>query len=113
MLQAKMERGNILLKLGKVDEAIQDYESLVCSNIYYNDRYMITLQAADGHKEGQEQLEVVSPLPTQIEEARYLVENGKYEDGIHFLTQIIEVTAHMMSHDHVPLGIMIAVSLVC
>ena len=25
-----MERGNILLKLGKIDEAIQDYESLVC-----------------------------------------------------------------------------------
>lgn len=73
--QARMERGNILLKLGKIDEAMEDYESL----------------AADGHKEGQEQLEAVKPLPTQIEEARYLVEDGKYEDGIHFLTQIIEM----------------------
>lgn len=28
-----MERGNILLKLGKIDEAVEDYENLVCSNI--------------------------------------------------------------------------------
>ena len=33
LLQARMERGNILLKLGKIDEAIHDYESLVCNNI--------------------------------------------------------------------------------
>ena len=95
-----MERGNILLKLGKIDEAMEDYESLVCTNMQYNGIYKLayTSQAADGHKEGQEQLEAVKPLPTQIEEARYLVEDGKYEDGIHFLTQIIEVKAHMTSH---------------
>lgn len=59
---------------------------------------MITSQAADGHRDGQEHLELVKPLPTQIEEAKYLVENGQYEDGIHSLTQIIEVTAHVMPH---------------
>ena len=33
-----MERGNILLKLGRIEEAVRDYENLVCSNIYYIDR---------------------------------------------------------------------------
>ena len=33
LLQARMERGNILLKLGKIDEAVEDYESLVCREI--------------------------------------------------------------------------------
>ena len=57
---------------------------------------MIILQAADGHKDGQEQLEVVKPLLPTIEEARYLVDNGNYEEALHFLTQIIEVIS---SHD--------------
>lgn len=59
-------------------------------------------KAADGHKEGQEQLEVVKPLLIQIDEARHLVENGNYEEAIQFLTQIIEVKLkcdHMRSHD--------------
>lgn len=70
-----MERGNILLKLGKIDEAVEDYENL----------------AADGHKDGQEQLEAVKPLVPTIEEARYLVDNGNYEEALNFLTQIIEL----------------------
>lgn len=36
-----MERGNILLKLGKIDEAMEDYESLVCTNMQYNDIYKL------------------------------------------------------------------------
>lgn len=56
---------------------------------------------------------MVRHLPTQIEEARHLVENGQYDEGIHSLTQIIEVMAHMMSHDHIPLVFKIVVSLVC
>ena len=60
---------------------------------------MTIAQAADGHKDGQEQLEVVKPLMPSIEEARDLVDNGQYEEALHFLTQIIEVIAHMITHD--------------
>ena len=60
---------------------------------------MVSSQAADGHKDGQEQLEVVRPLVPTIEEARYLVDNGNYEEALNFLTQIIEVIAHMISND--------------
>ena len=63
---------------------------------------LVILQAAGGHKDGQEQLEVVKPLVPTIQEARYLVDNGNYEEALHFLTQIIEVIAHMISHDCVP-----------
>lgn len=44
---------------------------------------------------------MVKPLVEQVEEARYLVENGNYEDAIQFLTQIIEVRAHMISYGYV------------
>ena len=60
---------------------------------------MVISQAADGHKDGQEQLEAVKPLVPTIDEARYLVDNGNYEEALHFLTQIIEVIAHMISND--------------
>ena len=47
---------------------------------------------------------MVKPLVVQVEEARHLVENGNYEDAIQFLTQIIEVRAHVILYGYTCIG---------
>ncbi|KAK7089969.1 dnaJ homolog subfamily C member 3-like [Littorina saxatilis] len=73
---ARIQRGNVLLKQGNLDEAEKDFQAVV--------------NQEPNNMEALEKAQMIAPLRQQIEQARALYQHGDYQSVIHILGPVVE-----------------------
>lgn len=105
--QARLQRGNILLKQGNTQEAREDFEAVVsfkflnlllCLLIFSQNNNMVLkvksifqLQRSPDHEEAHDQLMKANELEELQEEAHASYHQGDYSTAITMLERVIEV----------------------
>ncbi|XP_071159834.1 dnaJ homolog subfamily C member 3-like [Mytilus edulis] len=74
---ARLQRGNVLLKQGKLQEARQDYETV--------------LKKDPSNEEAQQQLQLLSPIHSDILTAKDFYANKQYDAAIDILGRVVDI----------------------
>lgn len=106
-VQARLQRGNILLKQGNTQEAREDFEAVVgfillnhifCSSVFsqiknmmLKEKSVFQLQRSPDHEEAHDQLVKANELEELQEEAHASYHQGDYSTTITVLERVIEV----------------------
>jgi tetratricopeptide (TPR) repeat protein len=93
MLQARVQRGNVLLKQGSLDEAEVDYRAVVRIADSGGITYLIVLQldADQNQADARSKLDGLAQLRENIDLGNRLFETGDLESAEFYFTKAIEV----------------------